>query len=742
MQFASPLPWWLTVLVAAGIAAVSYAAYRRPRAPLSAPQRWSLTALRALALAAVVFFLCRPVRLVTPPAIGEGVVPVLIDVSRSMRVADAGGQSRFSRAIDLLQNDLLPALTTPYSVELYAVGEGLVPASVDRLAADGRQSDLSGAIAAMRAQSRGRGVPGIIVVSDGGDTGSPVEDDDSGSGGPRVFTVGIGSPEGPRDREVLSVVAGDPRLDDASVDLHVSAVSHGFGREPFQVRVLANGQLIDSRRVVPTGDGAPVDEMFTVSPDPVNPTVFAAEIAADPGEPVVENNTRAVVVSPPGRKRRILLLQGAPGHEHSFLVRALARDEGLEVDSVVRKGRSDEGDDTFFVQASGRRQATLASGFPASREALYAYDALVIANIEGDFFTRAQLAMAADFVAVRGGGLLVLGGRSLAQRGLAGTALEEALPVELNDRRGGLSAGAYGVDPPESHNTVRVTAEGARHPVMRLNSPAAESGKLWAALPALLSSAPLGAPRRGATVLAVTRAPSGAVYPLVAVQRYGRGRSMVFAGEGAWRWRMLRPSADLTYEYFWRQALRWLAGPAPEPVTLAMPSSAEPGDSVEVAVDARDAAYASAANAVVDATIAEPGGKLHQLALRDDARTPGRHAGSFRPEQAGLYRVRGEARRGAALLGSAEGWFYVGGYDREFAEPRLNEGVLQRLAEATGGEYVRPADVGRIVELLRRAEPPDAIPERRDAWHGAWALLLLAGLLSTEWILRRRWGLR
>ena len=70
---------------------------------------------------------------------------------------------------------------------------------------------------------------------------------------------------------------------------------------------------------------------------------------------------------------------------------------------------------------------------------MFGYDALVIANVEGDFFTRAQLAMAADFVSERGGGLLVLGGRSFAQRGLIGTPLEEVLPVELNDRRGGLA---------------------------------------------------------------------------------------------------------------------------------------------------------------------------------------------------------------------------------------------------------------------------------------------------------------
>ncbi len=50
--------------------------------------------------------------------------------------------------------------------------------------------------------------------------------------------------------------------------------------------------------------------------------------------------------------------------------------------------------------------------------------------------------MAAEFVSVRGGGLVALGGRSFAQRGLIGTPLEEALPVELNDRRGGLARAA------------------------------------------------------------------------------------------------------------------------------------------------------------------------------------------------------------------------------------------------------------------------------------------------------------
>ena len=100
-----------------------------------------------------------------------------------------------------------------------------------------------------------------------------------------MFAVGIGSPDGPRDREVLGITAGDPRLDHATVDLHVTAVSSGFGRAPFSLRVLANGQLLDTRRLVPPRRRiADRCSVFTVSPDPLNATVYTAEIPRDDGE--------------------------------------------------------------------------------------------------------------------------------------------------------------------------------------------------------------------------------------------------------------------------------------------------------------------------------------------------------------------------------------------------------------------------------------------------------------------------
>ncbi len=740
MQFAYPLPWWLALVLAAAIGGVTFVAYRRPLAPLTRSQRAILIVCRALALTVVVLFLFRPIVLVPPRGGNGAIVPVLVDVSRSMRLNDAGGQTRLARAVAVLQTTLVPALSRQFVPELYTVGERIEPARLDRLSGDGRQSDLSGALAAIRERYRGQPIAGIVLLSDGGDTGQAAPAA-TASGAP-VFAVGLGSPDRFRDHEITAVTAGDQQLDQASVDLRVSAASSGFGRAPFQLRVLENGRELESRRIVPPADGAPIEEVFTVSPDPVSPTVYTVEIPADESEAVAENNTRSVLINPAGRRRRLLLIEGAPGFEHSFMKRAWARDPALEVDSVGRKGKNAEGQDTFFVQAAAERTAALTRGFPARREDLFTYDGLIIANVEGDFLTRAQLTMAKDFVAERGGGLLVVGARSFAQRGLAGTPLEDVLPVELDERHGALIPAALGTGASAAINKVIVTPEGLLHPAMRIGDSAEATRRLWSALPPLAGAAPLGGARPGAAVMAVASSAAGGVFPVVAAQRYGRGRSMVFAGEASWRWKMLLASSDRSYEFFWRQAARWMAGAAADPVTIAAPESAGVNDEVAIAVEVRDAAFAPVDAAQVEATLTVPGGQQRAIRMRRSDRAPGQYVARVRVEGPGAYRVDADARRGDARLGRALQWLYVGGVDREFADPRLNEPWLRRVARASGGRYVRAADASRIAGWLQEATPQQAAPERRDLWHEPWAFAVIVALLSGEWVLRRRWGLR
>jgi hypothetical protein len=240
----------------------------------------------------------------------------------------------------------------------------------------------------------------------------------------------------------------------------------------------------------------------------------------------------------------------------------------------------------------------------------------------------------------------------------------------------------------------------------------------------------------------VTTAPDGGVHPLVAVQRYGRGRSMVFAGEAAWRWKMMMASTDRSYEFFWRQTARWLSSQAPDPVTITVPDAPEPGDAISIDVDARDGSFTPASDATVDATWTRPDGATQPVKLRRADTAAGRFTAAVRPDQPGLYHVHAEARRGSTPLGTADRWMLVGGADREFTDPRLNEGWLRRAARDSGGRYVRAADAGRIPGWLSAAVPQNAAPARRDLWHEPWAFGAIVALLSVEWTLRRRWGLR
>jgi uncharacterized membrane protein len=741
MHFAYPFPWWAAVLAAAAIGALAFVEYRRPLVPLSRGRRLALASARGVVLAALVAFLFRPVLMMPPSANRHAVVPIVVDVSRSMRLADVdGAQTRIARAGELLQRQLLPALAGSFTPELFAAGDGVAPARPERLSADAPRSDLAAALDAVRERFRGERVAGIVLLSDGGDT-TPAGSPAAAAAGPPVFAVGIGSSEGVPDREVLGVTAGDPRLDQASIDLHVSATSSGFGRSPFPLRVLANGTPVESRRIVPAADGSPVDETFTVSPDRLTPTVYTVEIGADDRDTVPENNARSILVNPAGRRRRVLMIEGAPGFEHSFIRRALSHDQGLDVDSVARKGKNAEGEDTFLVQAPADRSRPLLNGFPARREDLDVYDALVLANVEADFFTRDQLTDIAEFVSERGGGLLVLGEKSFEGRGLGGTPLEDVLPVDVNDRA---ASGHGGFQSPEvsARDKVVLTPEGEEHPIMRLGATVDATRRQWEALPALAATALLGPPRPGATVLAVAAAPGGVVHPIVAVQRYGQGRAMVFGGEGSWRWKMLVPSSNRSHEVFWRQAIRWLAAPSPDPVSVVVPEAPEPGDATAVGIVVRDAAYRPVSDAAVTATLTMPGGEARPLTPEPQDPTAGRYAARVQFARAGLFKIHVEARRGSSALGAAERWFYVGGAAREFVDPRLNEGFLRRLANASGGRYVRDDGVRRVVAGLEASVPRNVTPERRDLWHEPWAFAFVVTLLSAEWTFRRRWGLR
>ena len=136
-----------------------------------------------------------------------------------------------------------------------------------------------------------------------------------------------------------------------------------------------------------------------------------------PGELLAENNARDVLVDVRDRREKILYFEGEPRFEMKFLRRAVTDDKQLQLVVLQRTA------DNKYLRLEVDDPDELVGGFPKTRDELFQYRGLVLGSIEAAAFTGDQLAMLAEFVDKRGGGLLMLGGpRSFSEGGYAGTA--------------------------------------------------------------------------------------------------------------------------------------------------------------------------------------------------------------------------------------------------------------------------------------------------------------------------------
>src|SRR5262249_39617217 len=135
---------------------------------------------------------------------------------------------------------------------------------------------------------------------------------------------------------------------------------------------------------------------------------------------------------------RVLYVSGRPNWEYKFLNRAIQEDPQVKMVSLIRvaqrepkfvfRGREGESsnplyrgfgtndeetaryDQPVLIRLNTKDEMELRGGFPKTMEELYRYQAVIIADVESEFFTHDQMALLQRFVSERGGGFLMLGG--------------------------------------------------------------------------------------------------------------------------------------------------------------------------------------------------------------------------------------------------------------------------------------------------------------------------------------------
>lgn len=721
--------------------AVLWLVYRKTTITISNVLKGTLIAVKFVAIAVLIFILLEPVISVSKVTPRKSSLLLLVDDSKSMSIKDVQNQTRRTSVAQLLgdaQNPgVMAQLSENFKLQLYKFSSDVSPiADSEQLQADGDVTDLSASLSRAAEIAELGAVSGVVLLSDGVDTG---EDDPLQTAGILksqelpVFTVGVGS-DNAKDVELSKVTANHSVIENSVVELSALIKKRNYPKREVELELREQGSIIKKQTL--KLDGAATRTNLTFSPQKKGFVTYSLSIVPLDDEAVYENNSQTFLIDNRSKRARVLYIEGYPRAEFKYLRRAVDADVSIELVSLLRTGP-----EKFYRQGI-KSQKELQSGYPKTKRELFKYDAIVFGSIEADFFTDAELQNTVDFVSQRGGGFMMLGGgNSFAQGGYADTPIAKMLPVELS-----LPQRSEQVFPSTFRDKFKavLTPQGLRNPMLQLAPDSEDNRSFWESLPELEGYNPLGKPKPGATVLLVhplsePRNPK----PILAQQRFGRGRTTVWASASSWLWQMGMPHEDMSHERFWRQLFRWLTLDSPRPIETHLDKDIYvPHEQVSLTVDVRDSAYVPIEDAEIKARVIKPSGEVVEVPFHWSSNGKVAYVAAFHPDEEGLYHVEVSAyTAGDRFLGESRSAFFVEPSKREFANAQLQAPLLKRIAEISGGKYYDLDEANRLPDEISVRQSTYSKLVEYDLWDMPLLFLLLVLILSAEWYVRRSRGL-
>ena len=752
LAFGAPFSVIVLLLAAAAIGVPAVLSYAGVRGKSTRRDRWVLGTLRVAALVVLVVCLFRPMLLLSAAVPQRNYVGVLIDDSRSMRIADRDGKPRsdwIEHSIGGPDSALLKALRQRFIVRLFRFASDAQRVdSASSLSFNAGETHLATAIEQARQELDGVPLSGLVVLSDGADNSrTPIGDEllSLRAKSVPIFAVGLGAERFDKDIEIRRVEASHSVLKGGTLVADLMIRQRGFGGRKVPLVVEDAGRIVsrDSIELPADGDVAPV-RVNVVASD-AGPRLLTFRVPVQPDEQVSQNNEQQALVDVRDGREKVLYVEGQPRSEMGYIRRAVAADSNIQLVALQRTA------DNKFLRLNVDSATELLSGFPKSRAELFQYRAIILGSIEASFFTHDQLAMLADFASVRGGGLLFLGGRrSFAEGGYAGTPLADVMPVVVR-----------GDAVPDSMTffadlKVALTPSGENHAVAQVAATPASSMQRWKSLPSITSVNHIREVKPGAVTLIAGSVPSDGragepgtslrsyQQPVLVYQRYGRGLSIAFPVQDSWQWQMdpSTPVGDQTFSRFWRQMLRWLTSDVPSRVVVSLPSDqVNPKNPVAMRTSVADSLFLPRNDAKVVAHITSDSGVSRDLPFDWAIDRDGEYRATFTPDQPGTYTINVTAKLPSGAVASDTSYVRVADLNTEYFDAEMRAPLLQRIADETGGRFYTPKTASTLPEDVAMSKHGVTVVNQMDLWDMPAIFLLLVALVTAEWSYRKARGL-
>lgn len=740
------LPVAVIAVVGALLLFLTVRIYWRVGASLSLWRNLTLLLFRIAGVALVIGLLLQPSRReVIPPPTKERVTLIGLDTSLSMKQRDAGNKSRLDAAKNLLSESGAVApngLPADSRLRLFGFADDArpLPQSIFDLVPAGKATLFHKSINTMLSAPAGdEAINALILLTDGHDfemvnpvkTGLAAHTREA-----PIYAVALGKQGAVRDVAVR--ITGFQPYCYVKQTARINATLRLIGceLEDLNVQLLRHGQVVQTKRInAQQAQEQPVE--FEVTEPEVGQYEYEVHVQPLEHEVDVANNSAITYLNVIDQQIRVLLLEGDPYWDTTFLQRSLMRDDKFDVDALIRYG-------TDHVRAIRKMPGTGELRLPESLDQLAAYDVVILGRLVDSLDGAAKEKATGQFPLLFKGDSV--GGKS----GLA-----DLLDQYVKDRGGTVvfSRGQAFKDPPvgglqpvdwsdQQRDRVHldVTSEGrGLSPFQVLND--AQGG--LDALPDLIDGK---IPRETQPLTSVfaraTARDATASDPAIVHRRYGRGQVVSIGVEGWWRWSLNSKveGVNSPFDRFWDQMILWLLAGRdfiPSRQFSFRPSSANIllGEKVyfRLALRQPDPKLKS-----VPVTIYFGDAEAGRTTLAPSSTSLGRLTAEFLPERVGRYRSVVTLPDGT----TQESRFIVFSENLEETEVATDTLYLRRLCEASGGRVIEPAELPRLLKELS-GEKADLTPKIlvQPVWDQAWVFYLAGLLFGLDWFLRRRWGL-
>ena len=775
--WARPLSVGTLVAIFAAIVVLSLYLYRRPWG-LPLWLRGILVVFRVLVLALLVATLMEPTAVMTEDHTRERSLPVLLDVSESMSMKDqrklpeeiveaaaALGMAPLDEEINADQAvmeldagqrqkitassrlDLAKAVLVDSARPIFeSLGENLDLSyhsfgQAPRLISDDtvvaaedlavlQATDPGTSIASsLEAVANSGGIPpaGIVLLSDGIDSATSQRSEavlrDLGAREIPVYTVPLGLPD-PDDVSINNIVMQEVAFSGDRVPVRVHLQSEGYEQRTARLSVLLNDRRVSSR-VVRFEGGLQFEEVdFRV--DIYEKGAAQIDVVIEPfdDEVSITNNriTRSIRVV--NEKVNVLYIEGNARWEFRYLRAILKRDPRINA--------------TFIASNVGpevaRNSPEHIERFPSKREEAFMYDLVILGDVDAAFFSDEELGLLEELIRDRGASLLMLCGPMHSPGSYKGTPVQTMLPVRFDpdEKWTEVSESVYPVLTPEGRSSL----------VMTLENEDDLNDRIWSRMAPMDQLPPLLSAKPGATVLAVLSDSTerDQSYPLVAWQRYGTGKCMSIGSDRLWRLRY--KTGDKYHWRVWSQCIQFmtlsrLMGEHKRIRLETDRSSYFVGSQGRLYAHVLDDDFEPVIQSGFDVVVSGLDGAAtrQQIKLQPDRSQPGLYEGYFTPPGPGRYRM--EANENDRKVSSITE-FQVSDIRQELTETDMRLENLQRIADLTGGATLGIRELPKLASLVNSESLTTTVRSERPLWDHWLVILLLAGLLGAEWILRRR----